>query len=59
LRGGADEEGLKLAGSIVARYSKAKDQDRVEVQYGKNEECSSGRLFVSPAGEDQIAGLRF
>ena len=59
LRGRADEEGLRLAGSIVARYSKAKDQDRVEVHYGKNEEPFTGRLFVSPAGEDQIAGLRF
>jgi tRNA U34 2-thiouridine synthase MnmA/TrmU len=59
LRGSADEEGLSLAGSIVARYSKAKDQDRVEVHYGKNEETFSGRLFVSPASEDQIRGLRF
>jgi tRNA-specific 2-thiouridylase len=59
LRGRADEEGLKLAGSIVARYSKAKDQERVEVHYGKNEETFSGRLFVSPAGEGQIRDLRF
>ena len=59
LRGRADEEGLRMAASIVARYSKAKDQERVEVHYGGNEEPFSGRLFVSPAGEDQIRDLRF
>jgi len=59
LRGRTDAEGLRLAGSILARYSKARDQERVEVDYGKGGEAFSGRLFVTPAGEEQIAGLRF
>jgi tRNA-specific 2-thiouridylase len=59
LRGRTDAEGLKLAGSIVARYSKAKDEDGVEVHYGKEGEAFSGQLFVVPAGEEQIARLRF
>lgn len=59
LRGRTDAEDLRLAGSILARYSKARDQDRVEIHYGKSGEAFPGRLFVSPAGEEQIAGLRF
>ena len=59
LRGRTDAEGLRLAGSIVARYSKAKDQDRVEVHYGEAGEAFSSPLFVTPASEEQIAGLRF
>jgi predicted ribosome quality control (RQC) complex YloA/Tae2 family protein len=58
-RGREDEKGLELAASIVARYSKAKDQERVEVHYGKDEETCSGRLFVSPAKDDQIPALRY
>jgi tRNA-specific 2-thiouridylase len=59
LRGRTDAEGLRLAGSIVARYSKAKDQVRVEVHYGEAGEAFPGPLFVTPASEGQIAGLRF
>jgi tRNA-uridine 2-sulfurtransferase len=58
-RGREDEQGLELAASIVARYSKAKDQERVEVHYGKDEETFSGRLTVSPARDDQIPALRY
>jgi tRNA-specific 2-thiouridylase len=59
LRGQADEDTLRLSASIVARYSKAKNQDRVEVQYGRDGETFPGRVLVAPAGEEQIAGLRF
>lgn len=59
LRGRTDAEGLRLAASILARYSKAKDLDRVEVHYGEAGKAFSGPLSVTPASEGQIAGLRF
>jgi tRNA-specific 2-thiouridylase len=59
LRGQADEDTLRWSASIVARYSKAKNQDRVEVQYGRDGETFPDRVLVAPAGEEQIAGLRF
>ena len=59
LRGPADEEELRLSASIVARYSKAKNQEKVEVQYGKNGNDFKGSLWVSPAKDEQIPTLRF
>ena len=59
LRGPGEEEGLRLAASIVARYSKAKEQDRVEMMYEIHGERSSGRLYVVPAKDEQIFALRF
>ncbi len=59
LRGPADEEDLKLAASIVARYSKAKNQEKVEVQYGKNGDDFGGLLRVHPAKDEQIPTLRY
>jgi tRNA-specific 2-thiouridylase len=53
LRGRAEERGL-----ILARYSKARGQDRVEVQYGR-EESLDGRLHVAPAKDEEILPLRF
>jgi tRNA U34 2-thiouridine synthase MnmA/TrmU len=58
-RGRGDEKGLEVAASLVARYSKAKDQERVEVHYGKTEETMAGRFIVSPAKDDQISNLRY
>jgi tRNA-specific 2-thiouridylase len=58
LRGRGEERGLILAGSIVARYSKARGQDRVEVQYGR-EESFDGFLHVTPAKDEDILPLRF
>ena len=58
-RGREDEKGLEAAASIVARYSKAKNQERVEVHYGKTEETMAGRFFVSPAKDDQISNHRY
>jgi tRNA-specific 2-thiouridylase len=59
LRGPEDEMGLRLAASIVARYSKAKEQERVEMQYEKHGEGSGGHLNVVPAKHEQILALRF
>ncbi len=56
---GRGETGLGLAASIVARYSKAKGQERVEMQYEKYGESSGGLLHVVPAKEEQILALRF
>ncbi len=59
LRGPADEEDLKLAASIVARYSKAKNQETVEVQYGKDGDDFRSLLRVPPAKDEQIPTLRY
>jgi tRNA U34 2-thiouridine synthase MnmA/TrmU len=59
LRGPGGEEEIRLAASIVARYSKAKDQEMVQVQYGTNEEDFRSRLLVSPAKDEQIPALRY
>ncbi len=59
LRESKSKEVLSLAASIVARYSKAKERDEVEVLYGLEADLPSGRLRVKPAQEDQIASLRF
>ena len=59
LRGREDEMGLRLAASIVARYSKAKEQARVEMEYEKHGENSGGHLNVVPAKDEQILTLRF
>ncbi len=58
-RGREEEAALRLAASIIARYSKAKEQDRVEVELGKNEENPSERISVAPARDDLIFSLRF
>jgi tRNA-specific 2-thiouridylase len=59
LRGPEEERGLRLAASIVARYSKAKEQERVEMEYEKQGETSGGHLNVVPAKDEQILALRF
>ena len=59
LRENKGKDILPLAASIVARYSKAKERDEVEVLYGLELDIPSGRLRVKPAKEDQIVSLRF
>ncbi len=59
LRGPADEKDLRLAASILARYSKAKDQEKVEVQHAKKRDDFQSRIQVSPAREEEIFPLRF
>jgi tRNA-specific 2-thiouridylase len=58
-RGREEEAALRLAASIIVRYSKAKEQDRVEVEVGKNEENPSERISVAAAKDDLILSLRF
>jgi tRNA(Ile)-lysidine synthase TilS/MesJ len=58
-RGREEEAALRLAASIIARYSKAKEQDRVEVEFGKSEENPSERFDVAPAKDDLILSLKF
>jgi hypothetical protein len=59
IRGKAEEEALRLAASILTRYSKAKERGAVEVQYGAEVENMPGRLQVTPAQDDEIDPLRF
>jgi tRNA U34 2-thiouridine synthase MnmA/TrmU len=59
IRGRAGGEELRLAASIIARYSKAKERGSVEVQYGEELENLSGRLRVTAAKDDEINPLRF
>jgi tRNA-uridine 2-sulfurtransferase len=59
MRGKAEEIELRLAASILVRYSKAKEQAMVEVQYGAELENMPGRLQVTPAKDDEIDPLRF
>jgi tRNA U34 2-thiouridine synthase MnmA/TrmU len=59
IRGSAEEKELCLAASILVRYSKAKEQGAVEVQYGAELENMPGRLQVTPAKDDRIDPLRF
>ena len=59
VRGKSGGDILPLAASIVARYSKAKELDGVEVLHGREIDDLSGRLLVKPAKDHQIASLKF
>ena len=59
IRGETGEEGLRMAAAIVARYSKAKEREIVEMQYGQSLSTLTNLLGVTPAKEEQIAELRF
>jgi len=59
MRGKAEEIELRLAASILVRYSKAKERGVAEVQYGAEVENMPGRLQVAPANDDRIDPLRF
>jgi len=59
IRGKAGADLLTLAASIVARYGKGKEKERVEVLYGENLGNFSGLLHVTPAREEQIAPWKF
>jgi tRNA-uridine 2-sulfurtransferase len=59
LRGKEEGAGLGVAGSIVARYSKAKEEDTVEVQVERIPEGLGGRLNVVPARDEEILPFRF
>ena len=59
VRGPAGRGDLELASSIIARYSKVREKDAVEVQVGFGPREFSECLSVRPAREDRIAPLRF
>jgi len=58
LRGAADEEELRLAAAITARYSDAKGWPEVSVHYGANYADLSQIILASPLEEKELAGLR-
>jgi tRNA U34 2-thiouridine synthase MnmA/TrmU len=57
VRGRADEEGIRLAAGITARYSDA-DGNEVQVHYGRRYAALDESIPVSPLGEDILARLR-
>jgi tRNA-specific 2-thiouridylase len=59
IRGKEDPGVFSLAASILARFSKARERELLEVQFGREVGNLSGRLQISPAKEEQIADLRF
>jgi len=59
IRGKEDPGVFSLAASILARFSKARERELLEVQFGREVGNLSGRLLISPAKEEQIADLRF
>jgi len=59
IRGKAEEKALRLAASILVRYSKAKERGAVDVEYGAEVENMPGRLQVTPAKDGEINPLRF
>ncbi len=58
-RGKEEETMIRLAASLIARYSKAKDQDRVDVEFERIGKSSGGLLQVVPARDESILRLRF
>jgi tRNA-specific 2-thiouridylase len=52
-------DNLHLASSIVARYSKAGGQEKVEVLYGETFETQSGQVTVTPARDGDLQNLRY
>ena len=54
LRGDFDQGEIEKAASITARYSKAKDLERLEISYHKVKEDHSHSLFVSSLSEEKI-----
>ena len=59
IKGETGEEGLRMAAAIVARYSKAKEREIVEIQYGRSWSTLTSVLRVVPAKDEQISELRF
>ncbi len=59
IRGKMNGEGLNLAASLVARYSKARGQEQVEVLFGQTPDAQCGRVMVDPAHDDKLQSLRY
>jgi tRNA U34 2-thiouridine synthase MnmA/TrmU len=56
LRGIADDRTLKIAASVVARYSDGKDERSLRVTYRNHD--SDGSLETAPAGEAEVEAWR-
>lgn len=59
LRGRVDDAGLRVAASIVARYSKARDKEAAEVEVEGKPGSGGVRVTVVPAREEEILSLKF
>ena len=54
ISGDASEEDIKLGAKIAGRYSKGKDEEAVEVSYGKFGCKFDGTLSIKPATDEEI-----
>lgn len=54
LIGEATEEGIKIAASIAARYSKGKDEEKVAVRYGNVSKSYNSMIMVTPATDKEL-----
>ena len=54
LRGKAEQEDIELAAKIAARYSKGKNEETVEVKYGKNNKDLNKHIMVKPASDEEL-----
>ncbi len=59
IRGPGGEKSLRLAGAILARYSKAKAASQIELQYGSEPDRFEGTLWIVPGTAEEIERYRF
>ncbi len=59
IRGTMKREDLDLAASLIARYSKARGQEKVEVVFGESPDTHCGRVTVAPAHDGKLQALRY
>ena len=52
-------EGLDLAASLVARYSKAREKEQVEVFFGETPDTPGGQVRIAPAQDGKLLPLRY
>jgi hypothetical protein len=52
-------EDLDLAASLVARYSKARGKEQVEVFFGETPDAPGGRVTVAPAQDGDLLPWRY
>ena len=58
IRGAASDEKIKLAMSILSRYTKARGEDEVRVGVGESPHSFDTVISVRPSGDDEIRDLR-
>ncbi|SHE80944.1 DUF814 domain-containing protein [Clostridium fallax] len=57
LRGEPKESDIELAAKISARYSKGKDEEQVEIKYGRKESGFDKTIIVQPAKDEELVKL--